>query len=220
MNSHKEKAIDLRKQGYSYSYIQEKLNLSKSTLSYWLRDIVYSPNQYTKDKIGKARSRASEVKSNLKRKSIDEAGVLARKDIVDFNKRDLFMLGLGLYMGDGSKTQNMVRIVNSNPDIIRLAVKWFKDVCGLDESNFRLAIHLHFDNNKASSEKYWNKVTGIPISNFGKMQVDKRVSSHKKKNLLPHGTAHLSIVSNGKKEFGVFLFRRIEAWMDEIYKRV
>ena len=43
----KEKAIKLRKEGYSYSYIKDKLGISKGTLSYWLRDIKYVPNEYT-----------------------------------------------------------------------------------------------------------------------------------------------------------------------------
>ncbi len=39
MRKDKEIAIKLRKQGLSYSQIKNKLDIPKSTLSYWLRDI-------------------------------------------------------------------------------------------------------------------------------------------------------------------------------------
>jgi len=42
-----ERAVALRRQGYSYSLITEKLSVPKSTLSGWLRDIPFEPNQET-----------------------------------------------------------------------------------------------------------------------------------------------------------------------------
>lgn len=44
MSLHKEKskALELRKQGYSYTQIREEIRVSKSTLSLWLRDFPLS----------------------------------------------------------------------------------------------------------------------------------------------------------------------------------
>ncbi len=41
----KQKAIELRKQGLSYSEIRKKVDVSKSTLSIWCRDINLSNEQ-------------------------------------------------------------------------------------------------------------------------------------------------------------------------------
>jgi lambda repressor-like predicted transcriptional regulator len=43
----KEKALELRKAGFSYSYISAKTGLSKSTLSYQLAQVPYTPNKKT-----------------------------------------------------------------------------------------------------------------------------------------------------------------------------
>jgi D-alanyl-D-alanine carboxypeptidase len=43
-NSIKENAIKLRKEGNSYSFISAKLSIAKSTLSNWLKNIEFMPN--------------------------------------------------------------------------------------------------------------------------------------------------------------------------------
>jgi hypothetical protein len=37
-----------------------------------------------------------------------------------------------------------------------------------------------------------------------------------KRGKLPYGTAHLAIKSNGEKKFGVFLARKINAWIEKV----
>jgi len=59
----KEKAIKLRKDGHSYNYIADLIGVSKSTLSCWLSDVPYTPNQETISRIGKARAKSGEIKS-------------------------------------------------------------------------------------------------------------------------------------------------------------
>jgi hypothetical protein len=98
------KAVELRKAGYSYSYIKRKINVSKSTLCAWLSDLPYKRNQETIEVINRARLMANEAKRAIKIKSIMDAEGVAVKDIGKFTKRDLFMLGIGLYIGEGSKT--------------------------------------------------------------------------------------------------------------------
>lgn len=217
-NESKEKAIKLRKSGFSYNYISNKIGVSKSTLSYWLVNIPYKPNEDTIARMGEGRLRSAIFKSEQKQKSITEAKKLAKEDIKNITDRDLFMLGIGIYIGEGAKTQNIIRIINADPNIINLSIKWFEEICGLEKNNFSLAIHLYLDNNIEESLHYWSKTTSIPIDQFGKTQIDQRLGKKiSKRGKLPHGTAHLTIRSNGKKEFGVFLHRRIMAWINEVY---
>lgn len=217
--SEKGKAKVLRREGFSYSYISRELDVSKSTLSYWLRDIPFEPNKVTIKRVGQARLRSAIYKNREKLKSIREAKALAKKDIGKLNERDLFLVGVGLYIGGGSKTQNLVRIVNSDPRVIMLSIKWFKGVCGLKTKNFKLAIHLYPDNNIQRSLTFWSSVTGIPTNQFGKTQIDRRKKPGGKPNKLGHGTAHLTVRSLGEKHFGSFFSRRIEGWMEEVFRQ-
>jgi transcriptional regulator with XRE-family HTH domain len=215
----KKRAEVLRKQGFSYSYISNELDVSKSTLSYWLRDIPFIPNKKTIQKVGRARLKSGIYKSREKIKSIAEAKSLAVHDVGYMNNRDLFLLGVGLYIGEGSKTQNSVRIVNSDPRVIMLAVKWFKSICGLKTRNFKLAIHLYPDNNIERSLNFWSNAAGIPKNQFGKTQIDRRKKTKRKSKTLSNGTAHLTVKSLGDKHLGSFLSRRIEGWMEEVFRQ-
>jgi len=50
----KQSAVKLRQKGKSYSEISKKINISKSTLSYWLKGIFLKPQFkkfYTPDKL-------------------------------------------------------------------------------------------------------------------------------------------------------------------------
>ncbi len=215
----RDKVFKLRKEGNSYKYISEKTGISKSTLSGWLFDVPYTPNETTIERIGEARAASGRAKARIKIESIEKAGEEAKKDIGELTKRDLFMLGIGIYIGEGTKTHNIVRVINSDPKIIKFTVKWFKEVCGLSTENFRIRLFLYPDNNVKQCIKFWSEISGIPIKQFQKTHIDERKDKKIfKRGKLPYGTAHLGIKSNGKKEFGVFLARKINAWIGEVLK--
>lgn len=217
--STKSQAIKLRQEGHSYSYIQNEVGISKGTLNSWLSIIPYRPNKETIERIGKARAASALEKHQTKLDSLSVAYEQAIKDVGELSKRDIFMLGIALYIGEGSKTHDIIRVINSDPKIIRFAVKWFTEVCSLTKDNFRIRLHLYPDNNIKESLKFWSKETTIPISQFQKIQVDLRTDKKKtNKGKLPHGTAHLSVKSNGRRELGVFLARRIAGWIDVVLK--
>jgi hypothetical protein len=215
----REQVFKLRKEGYSYGYISEKTRISKSTLSGWLAEIPYTPNKVTIERIGKARAASGFWKAKRKLESIMSAEKEAKKDIGKITKRDLFMLGIGIYIGEGSKTGNAMRVINADPKIIKFIVKWLEGTSGLSRENFRIRLHVYPDNDIKECINFWSNMSGIPIKQFQKTYIDIRKDKKiLKKGKLPYGTAHLSILSRGKKEFGVFLTRKVNAWMEEVLK--
>lgn len=216
----KNKAIKLRKEGNSYGHISKITGISKSTLSNWLTGLSYKPNRATIERIGKARIAANLAKHKQKEHSMLVAKKEARTEVGSLSKRDLFMLGLGIYLGEGTKSHDIVRIINANPGIIVLGIKWLKEL-GLNTTNLALRIYLYPDNDIEQCLAYWSKVAGIPRSQFYKVQVDTRQNkSTKKRGKLPYGTAHLCVKSNGDKRFGTFFSRKINAWIDEVLGQV
>ena len=207
------RAMELRKKGHSYNYISEVLNISKSTLSDWLAEIPYTPNAETVSRIGRARAASGEAKSKIRRDSILEAGIAAKRELGRMSRRDLFMLGLGLYVGEGSKTAEIIGFVNADPSVINLMIRWFTEAIGLPKANLRIRLHLYPDSDERRSLQYWSKITTIPVSQFQKTSFDRRTDKKAiKSGKLLHGTAHLRLKSFGEKRFGVFLFRKISAW--------
>ena len=125
-------------------------------------------------KIVRARVASGIAKRRIKEESLRQARLLAEGDIGTLSKRDIFMLGLGLYVGEGSKTSNAVRLSNSNPAIIRFSVRWFIETCGLAKENLRIRIHLYPDSDENVCKRYWSKITGLPLNQFQRTSFDVR----------------------------------------------
>jgi hypothetical protein len=218
--STKEIAIKLRRNGFAYSYISKKTGLSKSTLSGWLSEIPYVPNRETTERVGKAIAAANERKTKIRQYETEKVREAAFLDIGKVSKRDLFMFGLGLYLGEGAKTHDITRVVNSDPNVILLAIAWFHGL-GVLREQFLLTLNLYPDSDIDKCLQFWSRTTTIPRSQFGKVQIDKRINKRKNRaGKLPYGTAHLSVRSLGRREFGVVLARKIQAWTDEVARIV
>lgn len=173
----KKQAFKLRKEGNSYNYISKKTGIAASTMSDWFGKIPYKPNKETIERIGRARAAAGKKRNQQKTQSIKEAEAVA--------KRDLFMLGLGVYIGEGTKSSGVVRIINADPRIIKLSITWLKDIVGLSDDNFSLRMYLYPDNNEAECKRFWLKQTGLTESSLLSTQIDKRTNKKlKKKNKL------------------------------------
>ena len=217
----KQKAITLRRKGYSYNIIATKLNLSKSTLSDWLSEIPFKPNKVVLKRIKLAQMKSAIYKNNQKIANILSAKKIAKKEAGNLTKRDLWLLGIGLYLGEGTKTNENIRIINSDPEIIKVAIVWFQKICGLENKNIVPIIHLYPDNNIKKAINYWSKITGIPGRQFAKTQIDRRLNkSSKRKGRLPYGTLQLQIKSYGRREFGRFLHRRIMGWTESLIDQI
>lgn len=215
----RERAMALRKNGFPYNYISSETGLSKSTLSGWLTEIPYTPNAATVALFGKARAAASARHAAIRQESIQEIRKTAILDIGRISKRDLFMFGLGLYLGEGDKT-GQVRMVNSDPRIIQASITWFK-MLGVRNDQFTLRVFLYPDNDVEQSLQFWSRTTSIPLSQFQKHYVDERVDKKaKKRRKLPFGTVQLNVRSDGRREFGVLFFRKIQLWNEAVLSEI
>lgn len=147
----------------------------------------------------------------VKKEAIEQIGVLT--------SRELFMLGIGLYIGEGSKSHENVEITNGDPEVICLAMKWFREVFNLKNEHFKITIHAYPDTSIPGVLKFWSEVTNVPVSRFGKIQIDSREKVPKKHRKLPHGTIRITIRSCGIQKFGVELHRRIMGWIEAIFSQ-
>jgi transcriptional regulator with XRE-family HTH domain len=213
----KQKAIDLRKQGYSYNYIAKFVPVAKSTLSDWLTKIPFTPNQHTIETIGKALAVSGAKKHAIKLETLNRAKLQAEKDIGEISKRDLFMLGLAIYIGEGGKSFDITRVINADPRIIRLSIKWFMEICGVKIEQIKIRLFIYPDNDETECIEYWSNFTKIPKNQFYTSIIDRRENKKEnKKGKLPFGTAHLAVRSLGDKKFGVNLHRLILAWIERV----
>lgn len=221
MKNLKDRALDLRRRGWSYNIIAKRLDVSKSTLSHWLRTVPYEPNKTVikRIRLGPARSAASKQRQRLE--EISHFKTEGQRQIRRVSDRELLFLGLGLYMGEGSKLYEDVRIVNSDPQVLSVAMEWLRRSCGVPDRNFAAVVHVYPDSSPKASIRYWSRITGIPQRQFEGVQVDRRLDkSARKRRRLPYGTAHVKVYSRGDRRFGVALHRRIMGWIEAAYEKL
>lgn len=173
----KEKARVLRHNGESIGQIAIKLNVSKSSVSYWCRDISLSKTQinkiYNNAKEVSVRSLLifSEKKRKERIKSTKLFSQLGEKDVGILSKRDLLIVGLGLYWGEGYKSGNEeMAFTNSDPGMIKLLIRWLKEIYKIDKSSLicRISINQIHKSRENKLIEYWTNITGIPKHQFTK----------------------------------------------------
>jgi len=210
----KKQSIILRKQGKSINEIRNTLNISKASASLWVRDIILTKKQKSllsqngRSVASIEKRRISRI-SNTKKRSdiIIEA---AKKEIINISQNDLKITGIVLYLGEGGKTKRgIARLTNSDPDIIKIMMKFFREICLVPEHKFRGHIHTFSQINVKKAEKYWSEVSKIPTNQFYKTYIKLSSASKNKRKTLPYGTFDVSVNDTQ-------LFLKIFGWMEKL----
>lgn len=218
----KNKAIFFRQKGKSYNEINDILGVPKSTLSTWLKDLSIS-KQVKFTNINKAKQIwATNIVNYNKLRSLkyqkEKEITLERyaKEIKVVDKKALFWIGLALFWAEGGKREeHSVRFVNSDPQIIKTIMRFYREICNVPSDMFRLRIYLHPNIKEAQAIKYWSKVTGIPENQYYKSQELISSTSKKKRNIhrLPNGTLHIYINDSA-------LTKKIKGWIRGLSRKI
>lgn len=194
----KDEATRLRKQGKSMNDISRELGVSKSSVSYWVRDIKLTSQQrksltskgFSVEAVEKRR-RNRIVNTNRAHQIIVDK---AKGEIAGLSHYELLLVGAALYWGEGSKAnRNVASIANSDPAVIKLMMRFFKEICNVKQDKFRGHIHTFSHLNSEESEEYWSAVSDIPRNQFYKTYVKPSRASLGKKDSLPHGTMQIYV---------------------------
>jgi hypothetical protein len=216
----KKKSLELRAEGYSYNYISRKLDVPKSTLSNWLKDLSFIPNKITSKAIINSQQKAISASRSDRIISLVKAREYAEQNIKNLSSREILLIGMGIYIGEGSKAYNTTRIVNSDPRIIKFSLLWLKKCFGLSDENIKIRIHIYPDNDEKKTLEFWMNQLNLKKYFFQTFYIDRRINKRKNRaGILPYGTAHMSVISNGNKKFGVLLHRKILATIDCILNK-
>jgi predicted transcriptional regulator len=210
----REKARELRKKGYSINQIVKEAGLTKASVSVWVRDIVLTKTQ-KKNLSERGRSVESVERRRINRLFNEQAKRQiifdkAKEDYNSISQAELKLIGIILYLGEGGKSKrSMARIANSDPSVIKIIMRFFREICSVPEEKFRAHIHTFSHSDVERTERYWSHVTGISRKQFFKTYTKPSSASLQKRNKLPFGTIDVSI-SDTK------LFLTITGWMEKI----
>lgn len=160
------------------SMISQEKRYSLNTIDYWMR------------------------KYDIKRRTRSEANYLLynpsgdpftlKRNLTPY-ERQLFGLGLGLYWGEGTKTnKNSVRIGNSDPGVILQFINFLDKIYSVPRDKLKFGLQLFSDCDKDDALNHWCKSLSIKPDQFYKIHVtiSGKIGTYRRKNKYGVGTLY------------------------------
>ncbi len=204
MRKDKKSALQLRSLGKSYNEIKKLLGVPKSTLSDWL-----SKNQSSikiKHRLSENSQKKNTIRirslNKIRKKNLDklyqEAREEAKKEFEYFKFHPLFISGTTIYWGEGDRSsRHLIRVGNIDPFMIRLFVKFLREVCGVSKIKIRAHILIYPDLDAEKCKNFWIERSGLSAENFNKTVA---IEGRHKTRRIPHGVCYVGISSTYLKE--------------------
>ncbi|MET8398323.1 hypothetical protein [Streptomyces sp900116325] len=208
----REKARELRLQGMTYDRIQVELGCSKSSISLWVRDLPKPERNRTQEEASAIARRGWEA--TLRRRETERRKTKqdATDEIGTMSARELFLLGVGLYWSEGTKSKphrlaERVTFINSDPRMIEVYLAWLQ-LLGVSAQRLRFHVHIHETADATAAEQYWRDLTGADEASFGKTSIKKHNPRTNRKNVGAdyRGCLVVHVLKSAD------LYRRIEGW--------
>ncbi len=172
-----EQAKQFRKRGFTYSEIAKICDVSKATVSNWLKNEAFSQqititntkraakdNQKRMQLLNKARKaeRSARYREALRSAQIEYS---------HYKKDPHFMAGLMVYVSLGDTSlSSKIRLTSTRADAHRVFITFCKAYLGVEQKDIQFWILLSGKTSIESATRWWSKQIGIPFARFGKPQ--------------------------------------------------
>lgn len=198
------RAIELRKRGLSYSSIKRELNVSKSSLSLWLQKYPLTERQIYKLSPLSRERRIEHFRETFRKKRLsvlNEAYDIEKVKIGRLSQREIYLMGLMLYWGEGMKaSRGTISFANTNPAMIRMAIYWLINCLGFVKANLGVKLHLYSDMNIERETNYWANELNMPVAQFKKPYIKESKFGNLTQKGFGHGTCDLGTCNTKKKD--------------------
>lgn len=172
-NKEKIVALRLRKQGKTYGEILKEVQVAKSTLSVWLREVDLSKKQIQVITVKKLEAQKKGALARKSQRLIRTADIFAKSKIElgAISKRDLFILGVALYWAEGSKERAVqpgsgIQFANSDPKMVHLFARWLTVFAEVSVENITVDLYLHVNHKHRLEEvvRFWETETQLSVT--------------------------------------------------------
>ncbi|MFF5314273.1 hypothetical protein [Streptomyces massasporeus] len=206
----RERARELRLQGWTYDQIEVELGCSRSSVSLWVRDLPKPERKRTPEEASAIPRRGWEATLRLRDEERQRTKEAAKQEVGTLSPRELFLVGVGLYWAEGSKDKAYDRrenvcFVNSDPGMIQVFLAWL-DLLGVERERLKFTVMIHESADVAGAERYWADLVGADRSAFNKTTLKRHNPKTHRKNVGDSYRGCLVV----KVLKGADLYRRIE----------
>ena len=206
----KQKAIDLRKNGFSYKEIMDEIPISKGTLSNWVSKLELTEDQEKrlneKIRIGReiSRFKASQTHRQKRIEREEQIFKIASKKFSELNEDSRFLVGISLYWAEGSKRTGEFQFMNSDPDMITFTYNWMQKYLEVSKTDIKLRLFTHKIEDYEDHVPFWANLLDVKVESFEKT-IFKPTIHKVKKNPTYKGCLRLSVSS-------IAQLRMMKAW--------
>lgn len=194
-----EQALTFRHRGFTYTEIAKICNVSRGTVSNWLKHEAFS-KVVAKDNIKRAcednKKRLALVnKTRRTERAIQLIEVirLAEVEYKNYRTAPLFIAGLMLYLSAGdSAPDRTIRLSGSLTNQQAIFIRFATTYLGVPKSAIRFWLHLYPDHDEVTCMKYWSKKIHISPGQFHKNQI---IPSNSQRKTLHFGIGNTIIAS-------------------------
>lgn len=175
----REKATQLKLQGFTYGQIKRELGIAKATLSGWLSHYplteerlktVLIERDHNRDIAGE-RYRNTQREKRLKR--LQETYNLQKNNLLPLSEKELFIAGIFLYWGEGGKHKGQLSVSNTNPNVLKFVLFWMTHVLKVPLGKIKANLHLYKDMDVEETINYWARTLNLPKEQFSKPYIKK-----------------------------------------------
>lgn len=204
----KARARELRRAGRTYDEIVTELGVSKSSVSLWVRDLPKPrPSPERMHAMREARWAPYRERRDRERVRALEA---AEREVGTLTDRELFLIGVGLYWAEGSKSKpyrrdETVVFINSDPGMIQVFLAWLT-LLGVEPERWRFRVMIHESADVESAERHWAELVGRDVADFDKTTLKRHNPKTVRKNVGADYRGCLTV----RVRQGADLYRRVE----------
>lgn len=180
------KAVALRHKGYSIKEVAKKMDITQSTVSLWFRHVRLSKSAQARLDAHSRRGSLRGVAANRRNRLavLLKIRAKARRDFahLGWKKSEMKLACALLFWAEGNKDSSLIGFTNSDPQMMAVFVNLLRGSFDIDESKFRILVHLHEYHDDLKQRRFWSKVTGIGLKQFSKSYIKPHTGKNKRKN--------------------------------------
>ena len=137
-------------------------------------------------------------KNNIVRRSPSEVNYVVNKikpqfkikENLSISEEKLKIAGVMLYWAEGTLKGSTVDFANCNPRMIKIFLKFLREICGVNEERLRVYLYGYHYHDLKELKVYWHEITEIPLRQFTKPYIRKG-NPNLSKRKLPYGLIHI-----------------------------
>ncbi len=212
-----EQALQLRTRGFTLEEIAKYVDVSKSTVSKWLKNNAISAEITKQNKRRAGQENAKRLKLMSKTRTRERANRYkeveqsAEVEFKHYKNNPLFIAGLTTYasLGDVTEGRN-IRLTTARMMAHKTFIGFAVEYLGVPKNKIKLWLFLYADHGEETCMKKWHKATTLPYAQFHKNQIIKGKPKHK---TLHHGVGN-TIIGN------TVLKRKLIRWIELMQKEL